>query len=396
LSGNGAKAVGALVACGLGVALLGSAMGLIGGPDDRHAVVVRVVDGDTLIADIDGDETMIRLLNIDTPETKDPNLPVQCLGPEASDFLAERLPEGTEIELEYDEEREDRYGRTLAGVFESDSLINAEIAAAGLGVPVLFEPNDRFLADVERAAEDAEAEELGLYSAEISCSLPAQVEQMAQTLEAIPASVEGDPAAAVEEAENAYSVIDDFARSLTDTDLTGLGNRVIASSTNTRFLESLIDDVDWTRDRAVSRRDDLVDEKASYDEEQERLEAERQEKEREEREQREQEEREREEREREEAERRTEEPADSGAESTSSGHSSSSENAEKSSSGADPSSGGSRDSKTTSGSSSTKEKKSSSSSGCEPYGPEIPYSDDGGYSGKRYGMPGGKTFRKCR
>ena len=37
----------------------------------------------------------------------------------------------------------------------------------------------------------------------------------------------------------------------------------------------------------------------------------------------------------------------------------------------------------------------SGSSSCVPYGPEIPYSNDGGYTGKRYGMPGGQTFRMC-
>lgn len=35
-------------------------------------------------------------------------------------------------------------------------------------------------------------------------------------------------------------------------------------------------------------------------------------------------------------------------------------------------------------------------SSCVPYGPPIPYSADGGYTGKRYGLPGGKSFRKCR
>src|SRR5690606_37687278 len=120
-----------------------------------EGTVVRVVDGDTLVAVVAGEETTIRLLNIDTPETKHPDEEVQCLGPEATAFLTERLPAGTEIELEYDEERLDRYDRTLAAVYESESLINAEIAAAGLGVPVYFAPNDRFLPEVEKASMEA-------------------------------------------------------------------------------------------------------------------------------------------------------------------------------------------------------------------------------------------------
>lgn len=163
----------------LGLALSALLAGtLLTGCDDGsgEGTVVRVVDGDTLVAVVAGEETTIRLLKIDTPETKHPDLPVQCLGPEATDFLAERLPAGTEIELEYDEERLDRYDRTLAGVYESGSLVNAEIAAEGLGVPVYFEPNDRFLPEVEEAAATAQSEGLGLFSAATECTVPAQVE----------------------------------------------------------------------------------------------------------------------------------------------------------------------------------------------------------------------------
>ena len=71
--------------------------------DDGKGVVVRVIDGDTLIAQVAGEETTLRLLNVDTPETKHPDMPVQCLAPDATEFLTERLPAGTEIELEYDQ-----------------------------------------------------------------------------------------------------------------------------------------------------------------------------------------------------------------------------------------------------------------------------------------------------
>jgi len=45
---------------------------------------VRHVDGDTFDVEVDGKPERIRLVNIDTPETKDPQKPVHCLGPEAS------------------------------------------------------------------------------------------------------------------------------------------------------------------------------------------------------------------------------------------------------------------------------------------------------------------------
>lgn len=366
--------------------------------DDNRGEVVRVVDGDTLIAEVAGQELTIRLLNIDTPETKHPDHPVQCLGPEATAFLTERLPAGTEIELEYDEEREDRYGRTLAGVVESDSLVNAEIAAAGLGVPVLFEPNDRFLREVTEASEDARENARGLFSPTIDCTIPAQVASLTSALDGIPTGVDGDPATPLVAAEELVADVDALALGLEAEGLPGLGHAVMLGSGMDRFLSETRREVRDLGRGAESTRDTLRDEKKAYDEEQERLREEREQREREEREQREREERE--EREREERERQGQErpkakapaPKSSGSTSQSSGKKSSSarSGAKSGSSGSSSGSSGKKSGGSGSGSGGKK-----SGSGCTPYGPEIPYSDDGGYTGKRYGMPGGKTFRKC-
>ncbi len=392
-----------------------------------EGTVVRVIDGDTLVAVVAGEETTIRLLNIDTPETKHPDLPVQCLGPEATDFLAERLPAGTEIELEYDEERLDRYDRTLAGVYESGSLVNAEIAAEGLGVPVYFEPNDRFLPEVEEAAATAQSEGLGLFSAATECTVPTQVESLGAAADEIPQTVAGDPAQALADAttlvEDAEALVDAI-----DADVLATGpNAVLALPLVAPFLGGQRKAADEVRERAVEGRDRVQGLKDDWDEEQERLreqkereERERQERERIEREEQERERIEREEQEREriereELERREREAApaaDSSDEETVSGATSSGSGSGSGSDGKSGSGGGSSSSggsnsgggnsgggasggDSSGGGSSGSGKSGGGKSGCEPYGPEIPYSDDGGYTGKRYGMPGGKTFRKC-
>ncbi len=76
--------------------------------------VIRVVDGDTVLVDIDGGER-IRVIGIDTPETVDPNSPVECGGPEAS-AAAESLLEGKKVEVVHDPSQgeHDKYGRMLA------------------------------------------------------------------------------------------------------------------------------------------------------------------------------------------------------------------------------------------------------------------------------------------
>ncbi|MFI8776852.1 thermonuclease family protein [Brachybacterium paraconglomeratum] len=422
----------------LGLALSALLAGtLLTGCDDGsgEGTVVRVIDGDTLVAVVAGEETTIRLLNIDTPETKHPDLPVQCLGPEATDFLAERLPAGTEIELEYDEERLDRYDRTLAGVYESGSLVNAEIAAEGLGVPVYFEPNDRFLPEVEEAAATAQSEGLGLFSAATECTVPAQVEQLGAAAEAIPQTVAGDPAQALADAttlvEDAEALVDALRA-----DVLATGpNAVLALPLAAPFLDGQREAADEVRERAVDGRDRVQGLKDDWDEEQQRLreQKEREERERQERERIEREEQERQEREEQERREREAAPAadssdedegsgatgsgsgggsrsgsgekssggsssgDEGKQSKGSGNGSSGSSGQGSSGGRSGSGGGSSSSggDSSGGGSSGSGKSGGGKSGCEPYGPEIPYSDDGGYTGKRYGMPGGKTFRKC-
>lgn len=137
-----------------------------------EAVVTGLVDGDTLDVRIDGRVERIRLLNIDTPETVDPDRPVQCLGPEASAFLAARLPVGTPVRLEYDVERTDRYGRTLAAVRTTDGgLVNADIARAGLGTALVVGPNRRFFDPVYAAQQEAAAGRRGRFSPGLACGV---------------------------------------------------------------------------------------------------------------------------------------------------------------------------------------------------------------------------------
>ncbi len=93
-------------------------------------MVERVVDGDTIVVEGVGS---VRLIGVDTPETVHPNRPVEFFGKEASTFT-KRMLEGRRVRLEYDQERHDRYGRTLAYVYLADgTFANAEIIRRGYG-----------------------------------------------------------------------------------------------------------------------------------------------------------------------------------------------------------------------------------------------------------------------
>src|SRR5205814_1181421 len=125
------------------------------------------VDGDTIVADIDGHDEHVRLIGIDTPETVKEGFPVECFGPEASAFTKDLLPDGTPIRLERDVEARDDYGRLLAYVAcASDGMfVNLEIVRQGYATPLPFSPNLTHAAEFADAARAAESEARGLWSA---------------------------------------------------------------------------------------------------------------------------------------------------------------------------------------------------------------------------------------
>jgi micrococcal nuclease len=127
---------------------------------DHAYKVVRVVDGDTVVVLIDGKQTRVRLIGVDTPETMHPQKAVEAYGKEASQFTRNLL-EGESVYLEYEAgvSKLDKYGRTLAYVYRvPDRLfINQEIIRQGYGhayTKYPFKHLEAFRAQ-ERAAQEA-------------------------------------------------------------------------------------------------------------------------------------------------------------------------------------------------------------------------------------------------
>jgi micrococcal nuclease len=136
-----------------------------GPPSPGTARMVRVVDGDTLIAAFGPVEERVRLIGIDTPETKKPDTPVECFGPEASARLGDLLPEGEPLRLERDIEERDRYGRLLAYVYRAaDNLfVNEALVADGYAATATFPPNTAHRDDLDAAARGARLAGAGLW-----------------------------------------------------------------------------------------------------------------------------------------------------------------------------------------------------------------------------------------
>ncbi len=142
-----------------------------GQAEGTPAVVERVVDGDTVIVDLDGERQRVRLLNIDTPESVAEDRPVECLGPEASELAADLLPAGAEVTLVFDEDRFDDYDRMLAAVYTEDGRnVSVELARAGLAEAITVQPNDRFRPEVQEAMEEAQDANRGLWDPSLPCA----------------------------------------------------------------------------------------------------------------------------------------------------------------------------------------------------------------------------------
>lgn len=127
----------------------------------------RDVDGDTIDVTIGGKIERIRLIGIDTPETKKPNTPVQCYGELASGHTKALLPVGTPLHLERDVVPRDDYGRLLAYVYRADDglFVNLDIVTGGYARVLSIPPNIAHKPDFVAAATNAEANDIGLWRA---------------------------------------------------------------------------------------------------------------------------------------------------------------------------------------------------------------------------------------
>jgi len=129
--------------------------------------IVEVFDGDTIAVDMQGVPEKIRMIGMDTPETKDPRKPVQCYGPEASAYTHETLKPGVRVKLVADpvNSNRDRYGRLLRYVYLTDgTLYNESLLRQGYAHPYdgfLFSKMKQF----DATAATAKAQGRGLWSA---------------------------------------------------------------------------------------------------------------------------------------------------------------------------------------------------------------------------------------
>jgi micrococcal nuclease len=132
------------------------------------AYVVRVVDGDTINVEIEGEFFRVRYIGIDAPESVRPDHPVEWMGLEASE-ANQRLVDGRAVLLEKDVSETDEYGRLLRYVFlEDGTFVNAELVRLGYASAVTYPPDVRRQEELLAMERDAREAERGLWGAQPS------------------------------------------------------------------------------------------------------------------------------------------------------------------------------------------------------------------------------------
>lgn len=130
--------------------------------DEDSYVVTRVVDGDTIEVRRGSVTLRVRYIGVDTPETVQPNRPVECFGREASKFNKE-LVENKKVRLEEDVQAQDSFGRELRYVYVVNNdgqeiMANEALVLHGYAHAASYPPNVKYqelFREREREARDA-------------------------------------------------------------------------------------------------------------------------------------------------------------------------------------------------------------------------------------------------
>jgi micrococcal nuclease len=154
-------------------------------PSENHAYaqdlksvpLLSVVDGDTVYLKFPYGKESVRLIGIDTPESREnqrahrqaeeyrvPIKTILSLGKAATRHLDSLLPRGSQVSVIYDEVKRDKYGRLLAYLIRSDgTMLNEQMIVDGFAAPLSIKPNTRHAKSFTEHAERARRAQKGIW-----------------------------------------------------------------------------------------------------------------------------------------------------------------------------------------------------------------------------------------
>lgn len=150
---------------------------------NEYAFVSRVIDGDTIEVMVAGHQERLRLIGIDTPESRSNHRALEqanrshnskeaivAMGKCAKQFTSLLLPHGQSVRLETDRRKRDKYGRLLAYIYlPSGEMANEVILSSGYAYPLSIPPNIRHEKRFKTNFRDSVSKKRGLWSLSPSC-----------------------------------------------------------------------------------------------------------------------------------------------------------------------------------------------------------------------------------
>lgn len=129
-----------------------------------NATFDRAIDGDTVSIKVNNRKKTVRLLLVDTPESKKPNTPVQPYAIEAARFT-ESLVKTCDLKIQYDNKgKRDRYGRDLVYLYCGNTMINELLVQQGYArVGYVYQQKD-YLDRLLQAEKKAKQQGLKIWS----------------------------------------------------------------------------------------------------------------------------------------------------------------------------------------------------------------------------------------
>ena len=142
----------------------------------QEGLVTKIVEGDTLYADIDGVSEKIRFIGINTPEIDVEAFKDDYFGRDATLFTTETLREA-KIYLEADKSGRDQHSRLLRFVWldkPSDPsnptydeiktlLVNAMLVEGGYAYAHVYPPDDKYSKELKTLEKEAKKNKIGIW-----------------------------------------------------------------------------------------------------------------------------------------------------------------------------------------------------------------------------------------
>lgn len=207
----------------------------------QKATVKTVDSGNTVTVDIDGVQKQVRLVNVVAPSENN-NVPSgTCLIAESKKFLADKLPEGKEVTLKFDPAQIGSSGFLESAVYVGDDFINKDVVGVGMAATTFTTAKDKFYPEISQAQQQAAEDGKGLYSKDVECTIPHQIEQ------------------ALDEAKSASDIKDEDERKATYRKSSQVYNDLDESISKPATYVGSIVTLDAVRDQMKELRDELGD-----------------------------------------------------------------------------------------------------------------------------------------